>query len=90
MYSWLAFLLIGISVGIAAFLVDFLVDYLMTWKWKISEIVFKMSLGLGWITFLVFSLLFGATAAIMTVFIGPGAAGGGTAELMGYLNGINY
>lgn len=49
-----------------------------------------MSLGLGWITFLVFSLLFGATAAIMTVFIGPGAAGGGTAELMGYLNGINY
>ena len=45
---------------------------------------------LGWITFLVFSLLFGGTAAIMTVFIGPGAAGGGTAELMGYLNGINY
>jgi H+/Cl- antiporter ClcA len=41
-------------------------------------------------TFLVFSLLFGGTAAIMTVFIGPGAAGGGTAELMGYLNGINY
>jgi chloride channel 6 len=41
-------------------------------------------------TFLVFSLLFGGTAAIMTVFIGPGAAGGGMAELMGYLNGINY
>jgi hypothetical protein len=41
-------------------------------------------------TFLVYSLLFGATAAIMTVFIGPGASGGGVAELMGYLNGINY
>ena len=39
---------------------------------------------------MVFSLLFGGTAAIMTVFIGPGAAGGGTPELMGYLNGINY
>ena len=27
---------------------------------------------------------------ILTVFLGPGAAGGGTAELMGYFNGINY
>jgi H+/Cl- antiporter ClcA len=35
-------------------------------------------------------LLFGIAAALMTVYIGPGAVGGGTAELMGYLNGINY
>lgn len=26
----------------------------------------------------------------MTVYVGPGSAGGGTAELMGYFNGINY
>ncbi len=45
---------------------------------------------MGLMTFLVFSLLFGGTAAIMTVFIAPGAASGGTPELMGYLNGINY
>ncbi len=90
MSSWVAFLVIGIVVGMAAFIVDLLVNHLMTWKWKISEIVFDYSLGLGWITFLVFSLLFGASAAIMTVFYGPGAAGGGIAELMGYLNGINY
>ena len=45
---------------------------------------------LGWATFLVFSLLFGGSAALLTVFIGPGAAGGGTAELMGYLNGVHY
>ena len=48
------------------------------------------SLGSGWLVFTVFSLLFGGIAAILTVFVGPGAAGGGTAELMGYLNGINY
>lgn len=41
-------------------------------------------------TFIVFSLLFGGTAAIMTVFMAPAAASGGTPELMGYLNGINY
>lgn len=45
---------------------------------------------LGWITFIVFSLLFAGTAAIMTVFMAPSAASGGTPELMGYLNGINY
>ena len=89
MYSWLAFLLIGVFVGVASFLIDVLVEYLVKWKWEITEIVFQFSLTLGWITFLVFSLLFGGTAAIITVFIGPGAAGGGTAELMGYLNGIN-
>lgn len=35
-------------------------------------------------------MLFGLAAVILTVFVGPGAAGGGTAELMGYFNGINY
>ena len=60
------------------------------WKWQITETVFNVSIMLGWITFIVFSLLFGGTAAILTVFLGPGAASGGTPELMGYLNGINY
>jgi hypothetical protein len=41
----------------------------------VTEIVFGFSVTLGWMTFLVFSLLFGGTAAIMTVSIGPGAAG---------------
>lgn len=59
------------------------------WKWQITEIVFNFNIGLGWITFLVFSLLFGGVAALMTVFIAPGAASGGTPELMGYLNGVN-
>ena len=36
------------------------------------------------------SLVFGAAAAAMTVYYGPGAIGGGTAELMGYFNGVNY
>lgn len=45
---------------------------------------------LGWITFLVFGTLFGGIAAIITVFIAPGASGGGAAELMGLFNGVNY
>ncbi len=34
--------------------------------------------------------MLGSSAAILTAYVGPGAAGSGTAELMGYLNGINY
>lgn len=89
-YSWITFLVLGVAVGVAAFIIDLLVESLVLWKWQISEIIFTFSVTLGWMTFLVFSLLFGGTAAIMTVFIGPGAAGGGTPELMGYFNGINY
>lgn len=40
--------------------------------------------------FVLLALLYGGGAAAMTVFIGPGAAGGGTAELMGYMNGVKY
>ena len=39
---------------------------------------------------MVFSSLFGGVAALLTVFLGPGAVGSGMAELMAYLNGINY
>ena len=41
-------------------------------------------------TFVAFSVLFGSCAALMTVYLGPGAAGSGMTELMTYLNGINY
>ena len=40
--------------------------------------------------FLGISTLFGLTGALLTVFIGPGSVGSGIAELMAYLNGVNY
>ena len=41
-------------------------------------------------TYIAFSGLFGGVAALLTVFLGPGAAGSGITEMMAYLNGINY
>ena len=35
-------------------------------------------------------MLFGTLAGIMTTYYGPGAAGSGVAEMIGYLNGVNY
>jgi chloride channel 7 len=43
----------------------------------------------AWGVFLSLSVLFGGTAAVMTCFIGPGAAGSGIAELMAYFNGVH-
>lgn len=88
--SWFAFFIVGVLMGTSAFLVDIIAEGLVLYKWKITQVALNGNAGLGWFTFLVFSLIFGAGAAILTVFIGPGAAGGGTAELMGYFNGINY
>ena len=45
--------------------------------------------GAAWVVFLLLSVLFGGSAAVMTVYIGPGAMGSGMAELMGYFNGIH-
>mmetsp|Transcript_5330 Transcript_5330/g.6548 ORF Transcript_5330/g.6548 Transcript_5330/m.6548 type:complete len:106 (+) Transcript_5330:319-636(+) len=53
-------------------------------------IIENQSFGAAIGTFMVFSALFGGIAALMTVFLGPGAVGSGMTELMAYLNGINY
>lgn len=42
------------------------------------------------LSFVVLSVLYGGLAATMTVYFGPGALGSGIAELMAYMNGINY
>ena len=83
--------LVGLLSGIAAFIIDILVDNLVHWKWSTSQMIINYnSVTAGIITFMAFSTLFGGSAALLTVFMGPGAVGSGTTELMAYLNGINY
>ena len=53
-------------------------------------IIENKSLSSAMLTFIMISALLGGSAAIITVFVGPGAIGSGTTELMAYLNGINY
>ena len=77
-------------MGIIAFFVDVMVESLVLWKWQVTQQTMKSSgLTSAWLVFLSLSILFGGTAAALTVFVGPGAAGSGIAELMGYFNGIN-
>mmetsp|Transcript_36583 Transcript_36583/g.49605 ORF Transcript_36583/g.49605 Transcript_36583/m.49605 type:complete len:127 (+) Transcript_36583:190-570(+) len=78
-------------MGVIAFGIDVLVEELVLWKWEITNtLISASSIWAACLTFMCFSALLGGTAAILTVFMGPGAAGSGIAELMGYFNGVNY
>lgn len=88
---WSLYGTVGLLCGIVAFIIDILVDNLVHWKWSISQMLIDYSsLAPAIATFVAFSCLFGGVAALLTVFLGPGAVGSGTTELMAYLNGINY
>jgi chloride channel 7 len=45
---------------------------------------------LPWLFFAAIASLFAVISGIMTTYYGQGAAGSGVAELIGYLNGVNY
>jgi len=47
-------------------------------------------IGLGYLIYIGISIAFGAAASILTLKLEPLAAGGGTTEMMGYFNGVNY
>lgn len=44
----------------------------------------------AFMTYLIYSAIYGGFGGAMTVYVGPAAAGSGTAELIAYLNGIHY
>ena len=89
MQTWQLYALVGISMGFVAFGVDLMVGELFRLKWGTTQ---DMLLHGGkteaWLIYLGISVLFGGSASALTVYYGPGAAGSGIAELMGYFNGI--
>jgi H+/Cl- antiporter ClcA len=86
----LIFGIIGVLMGIVAFIVDLLVEFLVIWKWQMTQSVMTASgVGAAWLVFLTVSVAFAATAAGLTIYVGPGAMGSGIAELMGYFNGVH-
>mmetsp|Transcript_15680 Transcript_15680/g.24041 ORF Transcript_15680/g.24041 Transcript_15680/m.24041 type:complete len:159 (+) Transcript_15680:95-571(+) len=88
-YSWLLFAITGVATGVCAWVLDQLVEHLMFWKWEMTQGVLTNSgTASAWFVFLFFSVLYAGIAALLTVYVGPGAAGSGIAELMGYFNGI--
>lgn len=48
------------------------------------------SSALAWLIYASFSGFLGVLSCVLTTYWGPGAAGSGVAEVIGYLNGVNY
>ena len=90
-YSWLVFCIMGILTGAVAFMIEYVEEFLVDNVWEISQDLIEDDKFIpGWAVYSVFAMLFSASAALLSVYVGPGAIGSGIAEIMGYLNGVNY
>jgi H+/Cl- antiporter ClcA len=91
-YKWFAYSLCGAFTGIACFAWEWLVEEFVKLKWKATQPVLDgdNGIGLGYLVYISISIAFGAAASILTLKLEPLAAGGGTTEMMGYFNGVNY
>ena len=90
--SWVNFFIVGVIMGLIAFIIDVIVELLHTLKWDTSQHFLSENYnpGLSFFLFILFAIIYSGSAAALTVFVGPGAAGGGVPELMGYMNGVIY
>jgi chloride channel 7 len=89
--SWLMFFLAGVGIGVTAFMIDCIEEFIVDNKWKAAQsMLYEEKFYVGWITYMMIGSSVGACGAALTIWVGPGAAGSGVAELMGYVNGVNY
>lgn len=92
-WKWFALLLIGFSMGMIAFGMSSLEEFLIDKREYLSQKALKGandSQFVGWIVIASYCLISSCFAATLTTKFGPGANGSGIAELMAYLNGVNY
>jgi H+/Cl- antiporter ClcA len=89
---WMANALIGFCCGFAAFAVNSMEEGIAISRFNMTQDLIngKESTFSQPLWFYILSAAFLVLCAgLMTVFLGPGAAGSGISELMGTLNGIN-
>ena len=94
-------MLTGIGIGITAFVMENIEHFLVHENIHLMQIILKKQsltdpleqLQWIWQPYLQFTFICafcGFLAAALTTYYGPGAAGSGVAELIGYMNGVNY
>ena len=95
MLLWVVFAIIGILVGTIAFALAIAEEYLTEVKIWVTQHFMQLNHteGASYTAFgfyVIYSLMLSSLAAVLTVYIAPGAAGSGIPELMGVLNGVKY
>ena len=87
----LCFILLGIIVGITGFAMDVLEMLLVYVKDLVTQQLIDKSLIFeAWLFYAFYGTFLCLVSCAMTVWWGTGAMGSGVAEIIGYVNGINY
>jgi chloride channel 7 len=83
--------LLGIFVGVIGFLMDFC-EMMLVWikDNNTQNFIEQDNATVAWLFYAFYSVLLVLLATIMTIYWGPGSPGSGVAEVIGYINGVNY
>jgi len=91
--EFIVYVIIGCLVGLTAAIMSNIEEKVTAFRRNQADnLIDNSETGLltGWLFFSGISVAMVLAASVMTIYWGPGANGSGVAELMGYLNGINY
>lgn len=91
--EWIAYTLVGVFTGFTAAIMTNIEESTTSFRKNTADDLIDNSsdnIISGWLFFTGLSALLVLISTVMTVFWGPGAYGSGVAELIAYLNGVNY
>lgn len=94
---WSIYILGGMGVGVTAFSMSKLEEFLVNSNRKLLQFIIDSNIGnpsfqllYPLLAYCGFAAVLGLLAGLLTVYYGPGANGSGVAEMIGYMNGVNY
>ena len=90
-YRWLIHAIIGFLVGIIAFIMAYMEEALALLRSNITQNMLNEQYNMQqvWAFYTFSGVFFAFLAVLLTVYIGPYAAGSGVPEVMGLLNGVS-
>jgi len=89
--EWGSYVVVGILVGSTALVMDIIEESLVHFKDHMTQHQIELNnIGASWIFYASFSAFLGVLSCTLTTYYGPGAMGSGVAEIIGYLQGVNY
>lgn len=89
--EWLVYFGIGVTVGSIAFVMKLIEENLVHLANVTSfSMLHEQKTVPAWLVYITICGVYGLVASYLTTFWAPAAAGSGVAELIGYVNGVNY
>jgi H+/Cl- antiporter ClcA len=93
LWLWVSHALTGLIVGTIIFLLTLIEDRSVSFRKNTVQLLLDQhndNATMSYLFYLGSAVICVVLSCALTIYIGPGANGSGTAEIMGVLNGINY